>query len=233
MAAQRHGGAWITLSQHSSTAIAYELSIGESLGGNERTISGADIGGRSRFVHGWICAKPAKSLRVAEKHSSHISWIRENCFYLLLTSSIYPFSKSSFRIRFTRGDGHCSLHIDQTRRTLARASIPSISPISSESASADTYCPPRSHRLAVQRGQRRPGGSCDPDRRPSAPLLGNNLFLSTLIRHSTTHPNRPSHTKAQAHDEAYLAFSYSNVSPTLQQRSGAKIALGISCRTID
>ena len=39
--------------------------------------------------------------------------------------------------------------------------------------------------------------------------------------------------KFKAHDEAYLTFSYSNVSLTLQQRSGTKIALGISCSKID
>ena len=39
--------------------------------------------------------------------------------------------------------------------------------------------------------------------------------------------------KLKAHDEAYLTFSYSNVSLTLQPRFGTKIALGISCRKID
>jgi hypothetical protein len=40
--------------------------------------------------------------------------------------------------------------------------------------------------------------------------------------------------KLKGHDEAYLTFSYSNVSLTLQQqRFGTKIALGISCRKID
>jgi hypothetical protein len=39
--------------------------------------------------------------------------------------------------------------------------------------------------------------------------------------------------KFKAHDEAILVLSYSNVSLTLQQRFGTKIALGISCRKID
>ena len=37
----------------------------------------------------------------------------------------------------------------------------------------------------------------------------------------------------KAHDEVYLAFSHSNVSLTLQQRFGTKIALEISCSKID
>jgi len=39
--------------------------------------------------------------------------------------------------------------------------------------------------------------------------------------------------KFKAHDEAHLTFAYSNVSVTLQQRFGTKLALGISCRKID
>jgi hypothetical protein len=39
--------------------------------------------------------------------------------------------------------------------------------------------------------------------------------------------------KLTGHDEAYLTFSYSNASLTLQRGVGTKIALGISCRKID
>ena len=39
--------------------------------------------------------------------------------------------------------------------------------------------------------------------------------------------------KLKGRDKAYLTFSYSNVSVTLQQKFGTNLALGISCRKID
>jgi hypothetical protein len=123
------------------------------------------VSGRSRFVPGWI--RPTSGIPPVVWHS--ISGITETTFVYHSPRQSSPYKYSPFRIHFTRGNGHCPLLVDQPRTSYAQIRISSILPRPGKptSASFDTLCPSRSHKVSVQGCHRIFGGPCGPHRFPS------------------------------------------------------------------
>jgi hypothetical protein len=98
---------------------------------------------------------------------------------------------------------------------------------------ANTHCPPRSHQVAVQRGQRISGG---PRSLVDAPLIDKLgvIFFHQLMFDTPRLTQFISCTpKLKAYDQACVFFSNREVSITLPWTSNGRLQLEISCGQSD